>query len=928
MREGLIRPCIAGAHYCASALLTAAVWTGWLLLALLFALQIYVASVKELQIPRFLLRAIEDHLAESGISVKFGRAIFDPSGRVLLERARFRLASFAEPVVTADAIYIRLDPWALFERRFEAREIRAIGANLFIPAMLSSSGRAEKMVQDLDAGFSITSRGDEFSVDYLNCRLGGIALSAHGTVNAGHVAKTGKGAATSLPLAEFVSKNYVVLSREFSKAEEQMSGLNQAIVTAVLTPSDTRGAIVYAELGAAALSLGGPFPVEASGLHAETRFPLLGGAPLMTTLVCTADDVKLGGKVEVTGVRLLTRGILQVDTLSFSPKQLDVTAGSVTGEGAVVSAPIVRIVPKEGRIVTANVTAWLFDGPVWAGGELDLASKSASIAFDGLFSPSIIDALSGHLHTDIRRFADLTEPVAVSGRVRLARGWKFQDVTSHVDGRNFTAYHVHFDEARGDVSFDGAYLAARRALARSGDNFASGSYEQNFPTRAYRYLLSGRLRPLDISPWFPGDWWQGLFKHFEFPAQPAEANVDVRGHYVRYRDFSVFGYVTAKQPVLVGVPFDGVRTLLFVDENGCEGLDFSAKRNAGEAQGSFRLATEPVNGRWSSLDIDVSSTIDPAPLGKLLPAEGGAAIATFEFAHAPSIYARGHFDGPAAPGDRHKLLHMDVKAVSDLRIHGVAFEKASFKVDLKDDIVSVDDIEAGFAGGTLTGSAQVSGAGTDRRIRFKASLDGASLGQAAAAGAGYVLKKKEGNSTALETFARDKSGVGLDLNVSGEGKPGDLGSFSGDGNFQVQGAQLGEVALLGGLSKFLKFPELRFTQARAEFKIENTSIVIPDLSVIGANSAIKAKGIYAIDRRQLDFSATVYPFQESRFLLQIFNALSTPISAVFRVRLTGSIDKPSWSLAYSPLNLLKTDDLKVDAGAKSTPPATPTTPKS
>ena len=157
MREGLIRPCIAGAHYCASALLTAAVWTGWLLLALLFALQIYVASVKELQIPRFLLRAIEDHLAESGISVKFGRAIFDPSGRVLLERARFRLASFAEPVVTADAIYIRLDPWALFERRFEAREIRAIGANLFIPAMLSSSGRAEKMVQDLDAGFSITS---------------------------------------------------------------------------------------------------------------------------------------------------------------------------------------------------------------------------------------------------------------------------------------------------------------------------------------------------------------------------------------------------------------------------------------------------------------------------------------------------------------------------------------------------------------------------------------------------------------------------------------------------------------------------------------------------------------------------------------------------------------------------------------------------
>src|SRR5580658_4941943 len=300
MPDGTLRRCFAGARYCATCLVTLAVWTAWLCLALLLCFQAYIASVNELQVPRFILRSIEDHLAESGITVKFGRATFDPTGRVLLTKARFKLDSFAEPVVTADAIYLRLDPWALLARRFEAREIRATGANLFIPAMLSASGRAEKIVQDLDAGFSITSRGDEFSVDYMSCRLGGVLISAHGQVNAGTVARNSAGAA-SLPLAEFLSRNYVALSREFSRAEEQFAGLEGAVVTAALTPSDTRGAIVNAELFADGVRMSAPVAIEAGSIQARCRFPLLGGAPLMTTAVATAESLRIGGKLAAAG---------------------------------------------------------------------------------------------------------------------------------------------------------------------------------------------------------------------------------------------------------------------------------------------------------------------------------------------------------------------------------------------------------------------------------------------------------------------------------------------------------------------------------------------------------------------------------------------------------------------------------------------------
>ena len=644
----------------------------------------------------------------------------------------------------------------------------------------------------------------------------------------------------------------------------------------------------------------------------------------MTAATASAESVGVAGKVRVTGVRIRARGILKVDTLSFSPRQLDVTAGSVAAYGATALALMARITPSDDlRSARADASAWVQGAPLTAGATVNLAAKTAVIDFDGLLSPSVTEPLSARLGTDVRRFTDLTEAVAVSGRVRLSDGWKLAGAAAHVDGRNFTAYHVHFDEARGDVSFEGTRFAARRAYVRSGENFASGSYEMDFATKDYRYLLSGRLRPLDISPWFLGHWWQDLFKGFGFEAAPPDATVDVQGRYVRYRYFSVFGYVDARGPVLVGVPADRLRTLLFVDQSGCEGLETDVSIGKGEAQGSFRLSTEPTTGRWASLDVEARSTVDPAPLGRLLPAAGGAAVASFSFGRAPSIYARAHFDGPASGGPRHSSLHTEVRAGGGLTVHGVAFEKASFKVDVNDDEITVSDVEAGFAGGVASGNAKLSGANGERRLRFRVSLNDASLGQAAEAAAGYVIKRTPGANSALETFARDKSGVRLDLNVSGEGVPGVLASFSGDGNFQIQGAKLGEFSLLGGLSKFLKFPELRFTQAMAGFKLENAAVSFPDISVIGANSAIKAKGTYQIDKRVLDFTATVYPFQESRSLLQLFNALSAPISAVFRVRLAGSPDKPSWSLAYSPLNLLREDDMKAGKAAPQPPLANP-----
>ena len=918
MAPGTFRRCAAGARVCASLVATLLVWTTWLALALLLGVQAYVASENQMQVPGFLLRAIEAHLAESGVSVKFGKATFDPSGRVLIEKARFRLESFSEPVVTADAIYLRLDPIALLERRFEAREIRATGANLYIPAMLSASGKAETVVQDLDGAFSIASRGDEFSVDYLTFRIGGIAVSAHGQVNAGTVERAGA-QATSVPLTEFLAKNYSALSREFSRAEEQLAGLEDATVHAVLTPSDTRGAIVTAELCADSLRLVAPVAVEAGQLRAHCRFPLLGGAPIMTSAVASAETLRVAGRVSADGVRVRARGPLRMETLSFAPRSIEVSAGLVTVPGLTVRAPFGVVEPGTGRSLSGSLSALLLGLPVSLKGSADLAEKSASVSFDGDFAPGLLDVAESRTGFRIRRFADLSQPVAATGEVRLDPGWKLRRIAGHVDTADLVAYHVPINEARGDAEFDGRLLRVRDGFVRSGENFVVGSYDHDMQTREFRYLISGRLRPLEISPWFRGEWWPNIFKPFGFPKSAPSATFDVQGRYMQGRHFSVFGLAEADGPVLRGVPFDSVRTILYVVPDACDGLEAHFTKAGGTADGTFRLGTEPEHGIWNSLDLDLTAKMDPTPMGVMLPGPAEASLAAFAFEEPPSISLSGHFDGPAAPDAHRRVLHAQLRAPGPLRVHGVPFERASFKLDMDGDRIDVGDVDAGFAGGQVNGSAVLEGAGGGRKLRVKASVAGASLGQSAAAAQDYIVGASQRAASAMATFARDKSGVRLDLSATAEGQPGDIASFTGEGNVQLQGAKLGELSLLGGLSKVLKFPELRFTQAKSTFKIADASLNFGDLSVIGANSAIRAKGTYSMDKRTLDFSATIYPFMESKSLLQVINAISAPISAIFRVRLTGSLEKPTWRLAYSPFNLLRVDEVRTGAAEK--PPA-------
>jgi hypothetical protein len=902
-----LKLCGSGLRYGAGCAWSFACWVLWLALGLLFAAQVVIALSHELAVPRFLLRAFEERLAASRVTATFGRATFDPSGAVILENLRVALPGLGEPVAQVRAAFVELDPWALLAGRFEPRRISATGISLSVPAMLSSSGRSEEILRDLE--LTCVPGAKELAIEHLTARVAGIALTVHGAVRLG--APSG---AAALPIVESFAKNYPDFCRKIIRVTEQLAALENPVLHAELVPSDTRGALATITVSTAGVNLASPWPVRAAGLTATTRLPLLGAAPTMARLELTVDELTVAG-VSARQVQASLRGAILPSDFSFRLRNAEITAGQISSRGFSLDLLSARLVSDGLPHLEGELAAASLGEPLALRGRADLSARSAALHFDGTLAPGLLVPISQAIGRDVTHYIGFGAPVALNADVTLADGWKFTRLAGHVAARQIDAYHVALDSAHGDIEFDGRRFLARHAKATLGGNFATGSFEQDLRTREFRFLLEGQLRPLAISGWFH-DWWPNFFGRFDFPVAPPGASVDVAGWWGSGYKTTVFVFADSVAPAIRGAKFDHARTRLFIRPNFYDALEIYATRGSGEIRGTFTHTVDYETGAWRALDFAAVSSIDPAVSVQIFGPAAAERLAPFRFETPPLLQLAGHLDGPAAPGGAHQHVTIEAQSTGAFALHDFPLRNLSFRAVQHDDELVLSQAEAGFAEGRVTGKARIWGRGAGRRIGFEGALREASLARAVAILEQYSAGRKGLPPPPPGKFLQDKANVKLDLSASAEGNFDDLLSFRGEGNALLAGPGFGEVRLLGLLSELLNFTALRFTAARANFKIEGPRLVFPDVSVTGANSAIQAHGEYALDRHALDFNARVYPFQESKFFLQsMVGAVLSPLSTVLEVRLTGSLEKPAWSFVIGPTNFLRNL-------IQSSPPAT------
>jgi hypothetical protein len=448
-------------------------------------------------------------------------------------------------------------------------------------------------------------------------------------------------------------------------------------------------------------------------------------------------------------------------------------------------------------------------------------------------------------------------------------------------------------------------------------------------TRDYRILVEGALRPPVIGPWFPGpSWWHEFFRNFEFPGAPPAAKADVRGSWISGHKAVVFVAVDSRGPVVRGVPFDRVRTRLYIKPGTDDGLYFRGDSGPKSISGSFLRRFDIGSGAWQSVDFDVASTFDLPPIARIMGSKEGSFLDAFGFERPPTVRVTGHVDGPGSEQGAHETLHIKAATDGAFRFHDFPFTRVAFVSDVQDDDIRVSPIEAGFAGGTVAGWGRLRGRGAAQRVEFKGSLKGASLGQAIGLVEGFTAMRAHVPPPPLTKFVKEKSSVRLDVEAAGEGPGDDFLGYHGGGKASLEGAELGELRMLGLFSDLLPFGSLRFTSARADFKIDGRHLDFSDVSVTGANSAIRADGSYELDTHALDFKARFFPFQKSKTLPQVLiGSVLAPLSEFLEVRLGGSVENPSWAFERGPTNFIRSLATPEPSGQPVSPvPPTPAIP--
>jgi hypothetical protein len=907
---------------CASGALLIACWAAWLVLIAALGLQIWVLTRRQLELPAFAVRAIERRLATPEITPRFGQAVFDPTGRLLLRQVELFGRDGSTPLVTIRAAYARLEFLPMLIGEIRVHEVRLTGVDLRVPAMLSPSGTDESVVSDLDGVFQIQQ--SDCRIGICTFHVGGVAIASHGGF---HIPSKSPSQPGTMPLLDLVLERYLKTGRKLVALRPQIEALKEPRLQLTLTPDSDAGAIVEARLLVDSSAPNAPCNVQSAQAH--TVFPLLGNSPVATEVTIDAQRVAWKEQVRATRLHVTLTGLLVPDGFVFTPQTARLAAGKANAMGLSFTAPAVELALEKWPRVQGDAILQAGGAPLLARADIETRLGDGRIDLTASLTSELLRLAATRFGLGAVKWVTLSEPASLQARLELTEGWKPARVEGEISVRHAIANGVSIDAAGGHIVYGGHGLDVTDLTLFQGDNAAYGSYAMDTNTQQYRFLLRGHLRPLDISGWFQ-DWWPRFWRGFDFAAAPPVADVDVAGRWGTAQESVVFCQAEASQPGIRGVPFDQARTTLFFRPDYFEVSRFKVERGGHAGLGSFTVAVDSDNSTYRTLDFDAVSDLDISECARLYGPAGVALAAPFRFTEPPLLHFTGHLDGPAVPGGPHEQIRCAVVANNRLTIHDFPLDAMKFSADYRDSDLNLQNVELGFAGGTTTGWARIAGPPKARTIALEARVQGANLGRVISIfNELQSARKPDADEQSADQLLRRASTGHLEGRVAASGLQGEPFSYHGDGQVTVTGQELGEIHLLGLLSemlsknRLLNFTSLRLDKAQANFRIEGNKLAFPQVKLQGPRTAIDAKGDYLLESKTLDFTARIYPLQESKVAVaDALGALLTPLSNVLELKLTGPVGKPFWSFVFGPTNLLRTITRPLNIGP-SAPDGTP-----
>jgi hypothetical protein len=913
---GWIQLCRRGAHVTGHCLLSFTVWSLWLALLVLAGYQTRVWWAGEVRVPDFLTQRLVQQLAAQGLEAEVGAILFDPRGRLLMRDLDLHAPGATEPLLTARAVYARFDPWELLVGRVDLDEVELVGARLYVPAMLSPSGRAEAVINQAHLTLAFDG-AQRFRLVELVTRVGHLPLTAHGDWLENSLLPR-RDDATPVALSVLLRR----LARHTQEAALQLSRLpphEAPRLSLVIQAEDPATPTLHGGLLLRDLTWTSPAwppapagPVTAHEVAARFSLPLSSAAPADWLVALAAAEVSHPYWGEARGLILQVEaagwphaglpdtlaGRLQMRTL----RHRDYPAHALTAQFQL--APESRATGEVQAFVASE--AWSLTA------RHDSADASTILQVEADLAPALLGWAERFTGRELSPWLTWARPARLALIGRLDPAGLPVTATGHLSGGPAMFRGTAIDFASADFVWRDHRLHVTDLALHAGPSHVRGSYSMDTATLDFRFLLAGALEPAAINGWFR-PWWRNLWANFAFPAgTPATATLDARG---RWRDpdrARVFVAVDATAPTIRGVPLTRARTRIFARPEFTDVLSFVGERPEGGARGAFTVNWDRHARALRHVALDLHTELDLEVLPALLPQAGTQIAAPFELTRPPLLHLRGRVNGPASrAADPATHLAIVGTIPGDWELMEYPLRGARFRAAYAEDRLLVNEIEAGLAGGVAEGRLELAGRAPSRRLSFDLSLRDATLGQAIRDLEVWGAERQDLPIPPRSRFQQRTADGRLNLALSATGPFGQPLKFAGEGYIDVTEATLGEVNLLGILSTLLRrtlldFSTLELDTARSNFTLAGDRVFFPDLVLTGSRAAVNASGDYHLGTRQLAFNARVQPFEAGRGLLgSTVGLVLSPLSHVLEVRLGGTLAEPSWAFTYGPTSLLR-----------------------
>ncbi len=920
----------------------------WLLNLALFALlglQLFAvvlfATDQHLQIPGFLRHALEARLDDQGLSVRFRALEFSLNGGLLLRDPQVYVVGSPEPVAEADYLHVEPDWIALlWNHRLSFSEFRLVNARFYCPAEISPTGVREAFVQHLD--MALVSQGNYWWVlDHFHTRFLNTRVFAQGTFLVAPPS-TVQPSVTLAALYRQWSRTIVSLAPQFKQVEEPVIELT----------------IAGEEPGLTKLN------VSASAHRVQ---------PPPVGLVFGRTSVRFAATWD--GQTLHPNGIVtaQTDSLAFSSNPADPAAEKVISVGPVwarfplADGPngIFSAWPGQCTVAAASLKLGDYfldsayaDADLRQWPDLSLAADAArgpvSLHVAGQFGAGLDGAafawkggnVTVHAKANLVTLLDITHqnlpasfngmelqgPVEVDARATIAPDQQIQtaDFTVRTGAIRYERIALDTLFARAHLTRDdagGFVIDVPRIVATNPSWQAEGAYFENLRTHDFSLQAQGEVEPRVLDPYFY-EWWPQVWQSVVLTSHLPHAYFSFAGNWDRRpQNNALFVAVDIPVPVVRGVPMDRLTLRATIRPDYIAVYDLHASATGGgQISGAMIWVMKPDYSHIIQQRSFWDANLPLAALGDLGGPEVAIAVRPLDCPTPPVV----HIDQRTADFTNAQPLVTATKIHAEIatpfRAYHVPIDSAILDLANYDNWADIPRFDFNLAGGVghaegtlvrtpgepaqLTFSTLLAHA---RSIDFVSAISQFNPNQNSPANSPppAPLLNPEPSASPTPSPAEPARPANLDLAIGGHLMLGDADSFTATGFGRLSGGQLGQLHMLGGLSRALantKVPlgDFNLTDASGVLQIAHQYLRLTDVVVTGPSARVVAAGTYHIGPGDLDFNVLMFPLAEwNSFLLNPLSSVSNFFSNAVTFKLHGKVEKPAWDISMNPLRLFE-----------------------